>query len=166
MTAETNFLSRSRKKETTMKKLTNQACVLAALAMALMPQMMPAQAPVPPAGSRTLDDFTKGADTIHIVTGNVTKSYTEPAKEDHIIGGTRGSNNEAGGCGINLAPLPGPFTVDFPLDNFALSTTGVDFSNTEALLMVFQDSPDLAITGFYAVPPGSAPATYTACPKS
>jgi len=236
-----------------MKKIntmTRGASVLAAVAMALMPQMMRAQTTEPPAGSKTLDDFTKGADTIHIVTGNVTKSYTEPAKDDHIVGGTRamevvvdagnnpysqparaqvvtepgnsmppafigwfgygalgriylqygsaasplnvnllpyyalrvyfsgltsalnfnivayqGSNNEAGGCGINLAPSPGPFTADFPLANFALSTTGVDFSNTAALVMVFQNTENLAITGFYAVPPGSAPATYT-CEKS
>src|ERR1700678_864311 len=84
------FSSNRKKKEITMKKIkmnttTRGASVLAAVAMALMPQMMPAQAPVPPAGSKTLDDFTKGfdtaaANTIHIVTGNVTKSYTEPAK--------------------------------------------------------------------------------------
>ncbi len=239
-----------------MKKLTNQAGLLAALAIALMPQMMLAQAPVPPAGSLTLDDFTKGADKIVITTGNKTTSYTEPAKDDHIVGGTRavevvvgaatnnpysqparaqvvtepgnsmppafigwfgygtlgriylqyglqsgpntgplnlnllpyyalrvyfsglnnplnlniaayqGSNNEAGGCGINLAPYPAAFTVDFPLANFVLGTTGVDFSNIESLVMIFQGSPDLAITGFYAVPPGSPAATYTACPTS
>jgi hypothetical protein len=239
-----------------MKKFTNQAWVLAALAIALMPHMMSAQAPVPPAGSMTLDDFTKGADsadTVKTVTSSDTKSYTEPAKDDDIVGGTRlmqvvvggadnnpysqtalaqvvtepgssmapafigwfgygalgriylqyggsgtelnvdlvpyyalrvyfsglynplnfniaayqGSNSEAGDCGINLAPYPGPFTVDFPLANFTLGgSTGVDFSDILELVMIFQGSPDLAITGFYAVPPGSPAATYTACPQS
>jgi hypothetical protein len=245
------------KKANEMTGFTLRAGVLAAaVAMALMPRLMPAQITEPPAGSLVLDDFTKGEktaaeNTIKIVSGDKFKTYKEPAIDGHIIGGSRtwevfltpaannpysqplraqvlpdpgnglppafigwfgygalgriylqygyksplsvnlkaydrlrvvfagltnglnfnivafqGSNNEAGECGINLAPLAAPFTVDFPLDDFVLGTTGVDFSNIQQLVLIFQGAPDLAITGFYAVPAGAPPATFTACPKS
>lgn len=236
-----------------MRKFTNQATTLAALAMALMPHMTFAQAPVPPAGSKTLDDFTKGADRTVITTGNKTTSYTEPAKDDHIVGGTRsfqlvvpagnspysqpsraqvvtepgnslppafiesigyldlgstvflqygdpgtplnldllpyyalrvyfgglnntlnfhilayqGSNNVAGVCAANLAPYPASFSVDIPLANFEVNgKAGIELNNIEELVMEFTGAPQMAITGFYAVPAGSAPATVTLCTPS
>jgi hypothetical protein len=90
------------------------------------------------------------------------------------IAAFQGSNNEAGACGINLAPYPAAFSVDFPLSAFSLGTTGVDWSDIELLEMIFQDTPDLAISGFYAIPTGvvtngtpgtpDGPATFT-CAK-
>src|SRR5580704_5894235 len=74
--------------------LTLRASVLAAVAMALMPQMMRAQATQPPAGSKVLDDFTKGAptaaeNTIKLVSGDKIKTYKEPQDDGHIIGQRR-----------------------------------------------------------------------------
>jgi hypothetical protein len=77
------------------------------------------------------------------------------------------SNGVAGSAGCNLSPFSGVFTVDFALSAFVLNGGGpVDWSNIETLDIVFQaasllGSPNLAITGFSAIPasdpPGSIP---------
>jgi hypothetical protein len=246
--------------ESTMKKInatgtcanfTRRASVLAAVAMALMPQIMRAQATIPTT-FKVLDDFTKawtGAEvannTIDIVSGTKTQSYTDPLNDGHIIGGTRafeltvgaagnnpygqnvqvgvlpnlgnglppsfvwsvgygaltridlqygsgtsplnlnlsgydrirvmfsgmsgsvdldavafqGSNLEAGICSVGMAPFPGPFAVDYPLNAFVLGSGGVDFSDTALFDFVLQNvglgfGADLAITGIYAIPKG------------
>jgi hypothetical protein len=94
---------------------------LAVLAMASMPQMLRAQATVPavPTTFKVLDDFSKAGadgDRIDIITGNVTKSYTEPVKDINIIGGTRayqlnvptaGNNPYSQRIEVEVLPTPG-----------------------------------------------------------
>jgi hypothetical protein len=127
---------RNRKEEITMKRinakpyvlrllfasgtgagLTRRASVLAIVAMAAMPQITHAQTTVPTT-FKVLDDFTKGADTINIKSGNETKSYTDTGAlaDDHIIGGTRafeltvgvaGNNPYGQRVGVEVLPDPG-----------------------------------------------------------
>ena len=99
-----------------------RASVLAAVAMALMPQTMRAQTPLPvvPKTFMILDDFTKGPQTINIASGNQTNSYTDPLNDGHIVGGTRAFELTIGAAGNNpygqpvqVEVLPNPGSV-FP----------------------------------------------------
>jgi hypothetical protein len=120
-------------------------------------------------GTSLLNANLTGYDRLRVVFASLTTAL------NFNIEAWQGSNNEAGNIGINLAPSPGPFTVDFPLSAFKVGTTALDWSDIEILEMIFQDNPNLAITGFYAIPKGvitdgpagtvSGPATYTAGPS-
>ena len=96
----TDFAFRLRFAGKTDTGLTRRASVLAAVAMAVMPQMIRAETTVPTT-FKVLDDFTKGADKINIKSGNETKSYTEPVKDNGIIGGTRAFELTVGVAGNN-----------------------------------------------------------------
>lgn len=85
--AMTGFALRLRFANGTGANYTRRASVLAAMAMALMPQMMRAQVP---AGFKLLDDFTKGNNQpVQVVTGTKSNTYTDPHPDGNPIGGFR-----------------------------------------------------------------------------
>jgi hypothetical protein len=75
-------------------------------------------------------------------------------------------------CGINVGPQQSQFTVDFPMSAYTVTGgAALNWSDTTALLMIFQAGLDFTITGFYAIPTGAVldgptgsingPATFT-----
>jgi hypothetical protein len=75
-------------------------------------------------------------------------------------------------CGINVGPQQSQFTVDFPMSAYTVTGgAALNWSDTTALLMIFQAGLNFTITGFYAIPTGAVldgptgsingPATFT-----
>jgi len=89
-----------------------------------------------------------GYDRFRIVFGGLTNLL------NFNLEALQGSNNEGTTCGINLAPYPAPFTVDFPFSAYVLNGAPLDFSDISVFDIIFQGGTNLAITGFYAIPAG------------